>query len=210
MAISLAASVREGLGKQKVIKLRQEGLVPGVLYGEGKPAEHICLDSRELHKVFLKGGSGKLIDLNIQKGKKTAETEHVIVKDFQRHPVKGNLIHIDFLRVAMDHLITVKVPVHLVGEEKRNKDGAILETLLHELEISCLPGNIPDRILIDISKLGMGLGIHVKELAVPEGVKFLNSPEEAVVMASSPTVAAEAVAGTAAPEVVGGVKKEEA
>jgi large subunit ribosomal protein L25 len=208
MAISLAATVREGVGKQKVIKLRQEGLVPGVLYGEGKPAEHICLDSRELHKVFHKGGSGKLIDLNIQKGKKSTETEHVIVKDFQRHPVKGNLIHIDFLRVAMDHLITVKAPVHLVGEEKRNKDGAILETLLHELEISCLPGNIPDRILLDVSKLGMGLGIHVKDIAVPEGVKILNAPEEAIVMASLPTVAVEA-AETASPEVVGG-KKEEA
>jgi large subunit ribosomal protein L25 len=215
MDFSLAATVREGLGKQKVIKLRQQGGVPAVLYGEGKENEHLTLDALELQKIFFKGGASKLISLKIKKGKKE-EQEHVLVKAFQKHPVKGNLIHVDFLRVAMDHLVTVKTPVHLIHEEKRVKDGAVLELVLHELEISCLPANIPDRITIDVAKLAMGTGIHVKDLVLAEGIKIMNSPEEAIVMAAAPTAVAEVVAPveaevvaptTAAPSAAG-AKKE--
>jgi large subunit ribosomal protein L25 len=196
MEFSLAASVREGLGKQKVIKLRQKGEVPAVLYGEGKENEHLTLEAIELQKIFQKGGASKLISLKIKKGKKE-EQEHVLVKDYQRHPVKGNVIHVDFLRVAMDHLVTVKTPVHLVHEEKRVKDGAVLEIVLHELEVNCLPANIPDRILVDVSKLAIGSGIHVKDLVLPEGIKIVNGPEEAIVMAAAPTAAVEVAAPAA-------------
>jgi large subunit ribosomal protein L25 len=213
MDFSLAASVREDLGKQKVIKLRQKGEVPAVLYGEGKENEHLTLDALELQKIFLKGGASKLISLKVKKGKKE-EQEHVLVKAFQKHPVKGNLIHVDFLRVAMDPLVTVKTPVHLIHEEKRVKDGAVLELVLHELEVSCLPANIPDRILVDVSKLAIGTGIHVKDLVLADGIKILNSPEEAIVMAASPTAAVEPVAApaeaddVAAPAATPGPKKE--
>lgn len=210
MEFLLSATVREEVGKQKSIKLRQKGQIPGVLYGEGKPAEHISLDAHELQKIFLKGGAGKLINLNIQKGKKTEADEHVIIKEYQRHPTKGSVIHVDFLRVAMDHLITVKVPVHLTGEEKRNRDGAILEVVTHELEVSCLPANIPNRIHVDVSKLTIGSGIHVKDLVVPEGVKVVNPPEETVVLVVAPTVTAEVTAETPStePEVIGAKKEE--
>ncbi|HBE77018.1 MAG TPA: 50S ribosomal protein L25 [Firmicutes bacterium] len=214
MELSLAASVREGLGKQQVIKLRQKGEVPAVLYGEGKENEHLTLDAHELRNFFLKGGAGKLISLKIKKGKKE-EQQHVLIKELQKHPLKGNVIHVDFLRVAMDHLVTIKIPVHLVNEEKRAKDGAVLELVLHELEVSCLPANIPDRISVDVSKLALGTGIHVKDLALAEGVKVLNSADEAVVMAAAPTAAAipepaapAAEANAATPEAAAGAKKE--
>ena len=203
MEYSLAASVREELGKQKAGQLRQKGQVPAVLYGEGKENEHLILDAHQLQMVFLKGGTTKLLNLKIQKGKKEEE-QHVLVKDFQKNPVKGNVIHVDFLRVAMDHMVTVKSPVHLKNEDKRAHDGAVLEIVLHELEVSCLPANIPDRIYVDVKSLAMGSGIHVKDLELPEGVKVLNAPEEAIVMAIAPTAAAEApaaaeVAAPAAP-----------
>jgi ribosomal protein L25, Ctc-form len=217
MEFSLAADVREGLGKQKVVKLRQQGGIPAVLYGEGKENEHLTLNAHELQKLFFKGGASKLISLKIKNGKKE-EQQHVLIKDFQKHPVKGNVIHVDFLRVAMDHVVTVKTPVHLINEEKRNHDGAILELVLHELEVSCLPVNIPDRILVDVQSLVMGSGIHVKDLVLPEGVKVLNSAEEAVVMAAAPTAAvetatpagqtAETAAAAPAPAEAAGTKKE--
>ncbi len=197
MEFSLAATIREDLGKQKVIKLRQKGEVPAVMYGEGKETQHLTLNGHEVHMLFLKGGSTKLINLKVKKGKKE-EQDHVLIKEFQRHPVKGNVIHMDFLRVAMDHLVTVKVPVHL--EEKKTKDGGILELVLHELEVSCLPASIPNRIHLDVSNLTIGSGLHVKDIALPEGVTAVNSPDETVVLAASPTLAAEAAAETEAAE----------
>lgn len=212
MELLLSAVVREGIGKEKVSKLRQDGQIPGVLYGEGAENQNITLNAHELNQLFSKNGTGKLITLNLQKGKSAAK-ENVLVKEFQRHPVKGNIIHIDFLRVNMEHSVNVHVPVHMFNEEKRAKDGAILELLLHEVEISCLPGNIPDRLNVDVSKLTLGTVIHVKDLVLPEGTKCLNAPEEPVIMASAPTVEAAApavVAEEAAPAAAAGAKKAEA
>ena len=207
MELLLVAEEREALGKQKAVKFRQNGRIPGVLYGEGKPVEHITVNAHEFSHMVLKHGLGKLISLDIQKGKKTSK-EHVLIKECQRHPVKGNILHVDFFRVAMDHMVTVKVPVHITGEEKRTRDGAILEILVHELEVSCLPANIPDRIMVDVSKLSVGIGLHIKDIAMPEGVKCLNPAEEMVVLAASPTVGAESetTEAVAEPEVIGSKK----
>lgn len=198
MELLLAAEEREAVGKQKTIKFRKNGRIPGVLYGEGKPVEHITVNDRDFSHFMLKHGMGKLISLDILKGKKNIK-EQVLIKECQRHPLKGNILHVDFFRVAMDHLVTLKAPIHLIGEEKRPRDGAILEVVLHDLEISCLPGNIPDRIMVDIGKLAMGSGIHVKDITVPEGVKILTPADEVVVLAGSP-VGAEPVAAEASAE----------
>jgi large subunit ribosomal protein L25 len=210
MEYTLTATQREGLGTGKVKKLRVKGFVPGVLYGEGKTTQHISVNAHDFGMLIMRGGAGKLINLKIAGG--TSEVlEHVLIKEYQRHPVKGNFLHVDLLRVVMDHLINVKVSVHLFNEEKRQRDGAILEVLMHEMEISCLPGNIPDRIDIDVADLAIGSGIHIRDLNLPEGVKAVSPPEEIVVLASAPT-GAEAVAAPvseeAEPEVA--VKKEEA
>jgi len=209
MELLLAAEEREASGKQKSIKLRQNGQIPGVLYGEGKPVEHLAVNAHQFSHLALKHGLGKLIKLDIQKGKKTI-TEQVLIKECQRHPVKGNILHIDFFRVALDHPVNIKVPVHLTGEDKRPRDGAILEIAIHELEINCLPAQIPDRIMVDVSKLMIGAGIHVKDIIVPEEIRITSPADEVVVLASSPTVAVEPTSGGAAnePEVVG-VKKAE-
>ena len=206
MELILNAALREGTGKGKVSKMRQKGMVPGVLYSAGHVTEHVSIDAHDFSRVISKGGAGKLISLKLQSGK-TEREEHVLIKESQRHPVKGNYLHVDFLRVAMDKLVTVKVPVHLVNEEKRVRDGAVLEMLLHEVEISCLPGSIPNNIGIDVSKLAMGAGIHIKDLQLPEGVKAVNPPEEPVLLATAPTTAVEATA-EAAPEAA--VEKKEA
>jgi large subunit ribosomal protein L25 len=210
MELLLAAEEREALGKQKTVKFRKNGRIPGVLYGEGKPVEHITVNAHDFSHFVLKHGLGKLISLDIQKGKKTIK-EQVLIKECQRHPLKGTILHVDFFRVAMDHPVTVKVPVHITGEEKRSRDGAILEVVVHELEVSCLPANIPDRIMVDVSKLSLGAGLHVKDIVMPDGVKSLTPAEEVVVLAASPTVTAEPTAteAVAEPEVIGSKKADE-
>jgi large subunit ribosomal protein L25 len=211
MELSIAAEVREDLGKQKSSQLRRNGQIPAVLYGEGKPVEHLMVNAHDFKRMILKNGTGRLISLDLQKGKKAIK-EQVLIKECQRHPLKGNVLHIDFFRVAMDHPVTLKTPVHMTGEDKRARDGAILELLIHELEISCLPANIPDRILIDVSKLTIGAGIHVKDLVVAEGIRILTPMDEVVVLASAPAVVVEPTPTTEAttePEVIGTKKPEE-
>lgn len=210
--MEITVAVRENLGTGNAKRTRVSGEIPGVIYGEGKPTEHLTVNARDFGRMVLKEGTGKLIELKIQKGK-GAEKSHVLIKGLQRHPVKGNIIHVDFLRVAMDHLITVKVPVHVANDEKKTRDGASIEILLHELEVSCLPGNIPDRIQIHATNLATGGKIHVKDLELGNGVKAVTPLEETVVQAVAPLVADSAEAteqpATVEPEMIK-EKKEEA
>jgi large subunit ribosomal protein L25 len=207
---NLSAVAREGIGKEKVAKLRQQGQIPAVIYGEGKNPQHLSVSAHDLGILILKGGASKLITLKIGDGK---SAEKVLIKEYQRHPVKGSFLHVDFLRVAMDQLIRVKVAVHIINEGKRIYDGAILEVVRHELELECLPGSIPNRIDLDVGQLAMGAGIHVKDLVFPEGVKVLVAPEEIVVHAVAPKAApveeVVEVVETAEPEVIGEKKEEE-
>ncbi len=210
--MEITVAVRENLGTGNAKKSRSSGEIPGVIYGEGKPTEHLTINAQDFGRLVLKEGTGKLIKLKIQKGK-AAEQDQVLIKNLQRHPVKGNIIHVDFLRVAMDHPVTVKVPLYLASDERKTRDGAIIEVLMHELEVSCLPANIPDRIQIHTNNLTTGGKIHVKDLELGNGVKAVNAPEETVVHAIAPTVAAETETAeqpaTAEPEVIK-EKKEEA
>lgn len=188
--MEITVAVRENLGTGNSNRARKNGEIPGVIYGEGKQTEHLSINARDFGRLVAKEGTGKLIELKLQKGK-TAEKNHVLIKDLQRHPVKGNIIHVDFLRVAMDHPVTVKVPLHLANDEKKTRDGAIIEVLMHELEVSCLPGNIPDRILVQAANLLTGGKIHVRDLELGEGVKAVTPLEETVAQAVAPAVTAE-------------------
>lgn len=188
--MEITVAVRENLGTGDAKRTRKNGEIPGVIYGEGKPTEHLTVNARDFDRLVSKEGTGKLIELKIQKGK-TAEKSHVLIKGLQHHPVKGNIIHVDFLRVAMDQMVTVKVPVHLANDEKKTRDGAILEMVIHELEVSCLPANIPDRILVKATDLAIGGKIHVKDLELGNGVKAVTPLGETVVQAMVPSVAAE-------------------
>lgn len=208
--MEITAMARENMGTRNAKRSRNSGEIPGVIYGEGKQTEHLFINARDFGRLVAREGTGKLIELKIQKGK-TAEKNHVLIKGLQRHPVKGNIIHVDFLRVAMDQPVTVKVPV--TNEEKKTRDGGIIELLLHELEVSCLPGNIPDRIQIQTAELSIGGKIYVKDLELGKGVKAVTPLEEVVIQAVSPAVVVETETteepAATEPEVVK-EKKEEA
>jgi len=203
MELSLSASVREGSGKIAARKLRNNGQIPAILYGEGQPTESISVSNLDLQRLISKHGTSKLIKLKVDQGKTEVE-QQVLIKEIKNDPLLGKLLHLDFLRVAMNHEITLKVGVHLLNEDKRVRDGAVIEHNLHELEICCLPGNLPEQISVDVSKLVNGTAIYVKNLKLPEGIKAVNSPEEIVVRAVAPKV--EVAEENKEPEVVGAKK----
>ncbi|MCK4518874.1 MAG: 50S ribosomal protein L25/general stress protein Ctc [Candidatus Omnitrophica bacterium] len=213
--IKINAQVRETAGKEASRRLRKEGLVPAVVYNKGKKSLALTISERDLiHALHTSAGGNVIIGLNIKKGGK-AENKTVIIKDLQHHPIKSSIIHIDFVEISLNQSITVKVPVHPIGEAIGIKqDGGILDHILWEVEIECLPGNIPERIDVVIDELGIGDMIHIKDLKVKEGVKILNNPEDTVLAIEHPKIEEEVpeeeeVKAGEEPEVIGEKEREE-
>jgi large subunit ribosomal protein L25 len=188
MELQMTAAYREETGKGAVHRLRRSGRIPAVLSRQGGESIPLSVDTREFIRLKNQGGLSRLLHLKIKQGKKS-EVKSVLVKEVQLNPVNWEPLHLDFLEVALDHEVTLKIPVHITGT--RANDGAVIEQVLHEIEISCLPSAIPDGIPIDISGLGMGESILIKDIMPPEGVQFMTSPEEPVVLAAAPTTRTE-------------------
>ena len=204
----LTIKKREGTGKEVAKRLRRQGLVPAVLYGGGAP-QALTVDYRDVVRVIQgRESSTTLLNLKFEDGGGSART--AIIRDMQYDPVSEKVIHVDLQEVRMDRAITVGVPVFSTGEAEGVKEHAgILEMILREVQVSCLPGLIPERITVDVSALMIGDVLTVANLTPPEGVRILNDPAQAVVTVSPPmaeevaapaVVAAEAV--PAEPEVL--------
>jgi large subunit ribosomal protein L25 len=185
MEAVLTANIREETGKGNAHKLRSEGQIPAVLYGKDNLV--ITLNTREVQKFLSVFGTSQLLKLKMVKGKKSSERP-VLIKEVQVDPVKRHLLHVDLYEVSLDHKVTLAVPVVLIGQEERANDGSMVEQLLYEVEITCLPTAIPKNIEVDISKLTMNQSIAVKDLTPPKEVEFLTAPEEIVVSATPPRV----------------------
>ena len=156
MEAILTASIREETGKGIANKLRSAGQLPAVLYGKDNLV--ITLNTREVQKFLATYGTSQLAQVNLVKGKKSSKRP-VLIKEVQVDPVKGDLLHVDLYEVSMDTKVTVSVPIVLVGQEERQNDGALVDQLLYEVEVSCLPTEIPKRIEVDVSKLAMNQSI---------------------------------------------------
>ena len=166
---------REEFGSRVSRRLRRSGEVPGVVYGGGD-CINFSAPARELRRVLV--GAGALIDLKVD-----GETRPVIVKDMQLHPVRGELVHVDFLQVRLDEKIHTTVALHAEGGEESPgvKEGGVLELPTQTLNIEALPTAIPDSIIVDVSGLGMTETMHLSALTPPEGVTFLDDPEETII-----------------------------
>jgi large subunit ribosomal protein L25 len=193
----LSVMPRDGKGKQAAKRLRREGRVPAVLYG-GTAPQSISVDPKAVLKMIHgHEGSTQLLTLNFEGGNGGARM--AIIRDMQFDPVSENLLHVDLQEVSADRAINVRVAVHPVGEAIGVKDTkGILNLVLHELEISCLPTNIPTRIDADVTNLAIGDVLTVRDLTVPEGVRVLNDPGQAVATVSPPMAEEEAAAPVAA------------
>jgi len=177
--------------KNKVSKkLRNKDYIPAVVYGLKKDPVSIKLKEKEFKDV-LKGKSiySVIFDMKIN-GTKKAEKETVLIKEFQRDPITGEFLHLDFLRIQMEKEIETTVPIHIINEEISigvKEKGGVLQHGLRELHISCLPADIPDYIEYDIKDLDMGFTIRVSDINISDKVKILNDPDEVVVSIIHPT-----------------------
>jgi large subunit ribosomal protein L25 len=209
----LTGQQRGETGKQVAKRLRRAGVVPAVLYGGAKP-ESISVDPKSVLRIIHgHAGSTQLLNLTFEGG---AGSRMAIIRDLQFDPVSERLLHVDLQEVTADRAITVRVAVHPVGEAVGVRDQkGILNVVLHELDVSCLPILIPERIDADVAALMIGDVLTVGDLRAPEGVRILNDPGQAVVTVAAPmaeevvAAATPAAAATAEPEVLTERKKEE-
>ncbi len=183
----LEVSVREAKGKGAARQLRARGTVPGVLYGSGVDTLSVSVEGQKLERV-LRGGMNALIDL---KGEKPIAGKLALVKDVQRDPISQRLLHCDLYSVDTKKKISVAVPIHIEGRAPGVEAGGILNLVSHDLEVSCLPLAIPDRITVDISKLNIGDMVRLGEIALPEGAEPVAEASQALVTVSAPKVEEE-------------------
>lgn len=170
---------REGKGKEISKKLRKKGLIPAILYGKGIDPLPISVKYSEFEKVYKKiKGETVIFTLDFTNGEDLKK--QAILKDLQRDPVTDRFIHLDFQSVEEGKPIEVEVPLEFVGKPIGTTKGGILEIMLHELTIECLPSDLPDKIVIDISGLDIGDSLHVRDIKAPEGVKIKDNPDETI------------------------------
>lgn len=191
----LDAVRRETFGKNEAVRTRQAGRIPAVMYGGTATPESLSVDPKELSRILhSKGGVNSLISLKVGDG----ETK-VLVKEYQLDPVTHRLLHADFYRVAMDKMIQVTVPIHLVGEAKGVKQqGGTLDFVHRDVDVECLPADIPEHITVDVSELMLNDGVRVKDLATDGKWTAVSEPENLIVHIVAPRAEAATTADDAA------------
>ena len=202
------AKAREASDKNAARRLRTTGLVPAVLYGAGKQPRSIAVDPKQINRILTsESGHNTIFDVVLD-----GEQTKAMVVDWQNDPIKDKLLHVDLKRIAMDKKMRLEVPIALKGEAPGVKtEGGILDIVLREIEIECLPADIPAHIDIDVSNLKYGEAIRVSDLPKSDKIKYLSDPEMTVVhvtavkeevVATPEAVATDAAAGPAEPEVI--------
>ena len=218
--IVINATNRADRGKNAARRLRRKGLVPGVVYGGKGENLSVAVDPKALQRVLRsEAGRNAILKLSIADHGST----NAILKNWQVDPVKESFLHADFYRIAMDVAIRVTVPIQVVGEARGVKvDAGILELVIREIEVECLPGDIPERIAVDVADLGINQSLRVSDVPIPAKVKVLQAADQVVVhvvavkeeeaapaAAAAPAAEGEAAAPAAEPEVIKKGKKEE-
>lgn len=205
--VSLEVEIREKTGKGSSGRLRRRGYIPAILYGGKEAPQSLIVNIKDLEKA-LSTEAGENVIISLKVGDKTRT---VIVKDLQVDPVRGDLLHADLCQISLKERLKASVPIVVRGEAPGVKEGGILQHRLREIEVECLPTEIPESIPIDVGDLRIGNSLHVKDLRVTGDIKILADGEESVVSIVPPTV--EEVAPptpeevVAEPEVIG-EKKE--
>lgn len=186
----LAAQKREGTGKGVARKLRQAGRVPVVLYGRELEAMHLSVDAREADYLFRSiSVDNTIVDLKVEGVKEPFET---LVREIQMHPWRGSMLHVDFLRIQADVEVDLEVPVHLHGVPAGVRlNGGVLEQVIHEVPIRCLPSRIPAEIVLDVTNLELNQALHVSDIVLEAGISLRMPGDQTVCMVAVPRVAEE-------------------
>lgn len=212
----LNVSLRDGSGKGPARRTRAQGLVPAVIYGGEGDAISVNID-RRLFEVLVQGRYGEHALVQLEVKDRPEISSPALLKDVQHHPVNGRIVHADFMRIRLDERIQTVASVVLIGLSRGIVDGGVLDQQMRALEIECLALEVPEKIEVDITELGIGHSITVSGLTVPEGVTVLSDPDRPVVTIHAPRVAevteaaVEAVAAEgekSEPEVISKAKEE--
>ncbi len=202
--LKLSAQTRSVVGRTAVKKIKAQGLVPATIYGGHDEPVNLSLNKREISNLLLRATSEHvLVDLEIADGAEKS-SRLALIQEVQHHPIRRDVLHVDFHAVRADEKLHAEIPVEPFGEPAGVKNyGGILEIALHSLSIECLPKDLPELIRIDVSGLGVGEAIHVKDIALPEGVVAHADGDLTVVRVAAPKVEIEPAPGAAAgPEVI--------
>lgn len=186
----LSVELREKAGKGICRKLRSAGRIPGVVYGKGMESVPVVVSPKELSAAIA--GEGGLNHLITLAGGGSLDGVTVIVSDLQRDCLKGTPTHVDLHKISMSEKLKVTVPLAFVGTSVGVKAGGLLDPLMHEIDVECLPGNIPEHIEVNVTNLVVGASFHVSDLVLPEGVKVLADAKASLVtVLGKPGAAAE-------------------
>jgi large subunit ribosomal protein L25 len=219
MSITIKCEKRDAFGKNASRRLRREGKVPAVLYGGDEPSTHLVMQKKDIFGI-LRSESG---ENTIFKASFDSESKDTMIKELQTDPVTDEILHIDLILIAMDKAVRVSVPVVVAGEAVGVKtEGGFVDLITREVEVECLPGDIPEHLEVDISGLHLHQSIKVEEITFPEGVESMSDPQTLVVLIEAPTKEEEIVteeeeeeevevmAEEEQPEVIKKEKEEEA
>ena len=210
---SLAATVRTEAGKGTARKLRAAGTIPAVIYGHGREPQSLQIDTYTLERLLEKVSyRTTVIELDI-----SGTNARTLIREIQRHPFKRDILHVDFQELVAGEKVTVRVPLKFVGTaEGVRTGGGILDQVMHELEISVDPSNIPNHLDVDVTALHIGHSLHVSDIKVPEGVEVLDELNATVCVCSIPKAVEEVAPAEAAaegapaePELIRKAKEEE-
>jgi large subunit ribosomal protein L25 len=215
--VSFSANARDSKGKGAARSLRSQGQVPAVIYGHGRQPQPLALNARDLDKLLSHiQAESTVIEVTVD-----GHTAKTLIREIQRHPIKRQILHVDFQALVAGEKVTVSIPIVLLGvPEGVRLEGGVLDQTLREIEIEVDPSNIPDHVEYDITNMVIGDSVHISDLKVPEGVEVIDDPETSVAVLAAPRAVIEEVAAVAEPvegeagavaepEVIGRGKEEE-
>ncbi len=210
--VTLKVRSREKRGKEYAKKLRRGGFIPGVVYGQNAVSLPLEIENKAF-QALIREGLGENVLVTLTTDDQEAKDRKVLIREIQRDPVKGDIVHIDFHEISLTKKLSIQVPIHLVGIPEGVTAGGILQHVLRELEVECLPTAIPEKIEMNVSGLNIGDSIHVADLQL-DGVDVLSDPESSIVSVVPPSVFKEPEVAVAPaegePEVITEKKEGEA
>lgn len=208
---SLSAELRSNTGKGVARKLRAAGQVPGIVYGHGREPQALAVNARDLDKLLSTIAAGStVIELTLAKA-----TTKTLIREIQRHPFKKQILHVDFMELVAGEKVIVDIPLVFVGiPEGVRLSGALLEQIVHSIEVNVDPSNIPNHIDVDVTNLAMGHSLHVRDLKLPEGLEVLTDEDTTICAVIAPRAVVEekpeeTVEGAVEPELIRKTKEDE-
>jgi large subunit ribosomal protein L25 len=211
--ITISARPRDTRGKNEARRLRAEGLSPAIVYGAGSDPVAVAINPKEVNQILRStSGHNTIFNVDIQ-----GQLAPVMIVDWQNEPIRGRLLHIDLKRIDLTKRIHVKVPVHTVGDPKGVKiQGGLHEVITRDVEVECLPDDIPEQFNIDVADLMLGQSVRASDIPMTESMRLLSPPDTVISHVVSvreteaPAAETEVVAGAPEPEIIKKGKKEEA